>query len=167
MGVAQIMLDNLNLSNIVIGWYRLFGTTSMVSGPPSVGLSRRSSISSLDSLKLQFSICIERLERTKQKQANKFAYSKPHIHKIHPNHINTVSHFIHTTHYIFNRNLSAKPANYLSYFMHIRHHTHLHIYLFSVSLSAISSYTKRAFSLNHEKRSTHNNHSINIIQIYS
>ncbi|XP_055320208.1 regulating synaptic membrane exocytosis protein 2 isoform X3 [Sitodiplosis mosellana] len=29
MGVAQIMLDNLNLSNIVIGWYRLFGTTSM------------------------------------------------------------------------------------------------------------------------------------------
>ncbi|XP_055320263.1 uncharacterized protein LOC129577352 isoform X9 [Sitodiplosis mosellana] len=52
MGVAQIMLDNLNLSNIVIGWYRLFGTTSMVSGPPSVGLSRRSSISSLDSLKL-------------------------------------------------------------------------------------------------------------------
>lgn len=52
MGVSQIVLDNLNLSNIVIGWYRLFGTTSMVSGPPSVGLSRRSSISSLDSLKL-------------------------------------------------------------------------------------------------------------------
>lgn len=52
MGVAQINLDNLNLSNIVIGWYRLFGTTSMVSGPPNVALSRRSSISSLDSLKL-------------------------------------------------------------------------------------------------------------------
>ncbi|KAF4529454.1 hypothetical protein B566_EDAN014230 [Ephemera danica] len=31
MGVAQIMLDDLNLSNIVIGWYRLFGTTSLVS----------------------------------------------------------------------------------------------------------------------------------------
>ncbi|XP_055698979.1 uncharacterized protein LOC129799265 isoform X8 [Phlebotomus papatasi] len=52
MGVAQIMLDELNLSNIVIGWYKLFGTTSLVSGPPSLGLSRRSSIASLDSLKL-------------------------------------------------------------------------------------------------------------------
>ncbi|CAH1130637.1 unnamed protein product [Ceutorhynchus assimilis] len=29
MGVAQIMLDDLNLSNIVIGWYKLFGTTSL------------------------------------------------------------------------------------------------------------------------------------------
>ncbi|KAK5647100.1 hypothetical protein RI129_005564 [Pyrocoelia pectoralis] len=52
MGVAQIMLDDLNLSNIVIGWYKLFGTTSLVSGPPSLGLSRRSSMASLDSLKL-------------------------------------------------------------------------------------------------------------------
>ncbi|KAJ8920614.1 hypothetical protein NQ315_004753 [Exocentrus adspersus] len=51
MGVAQIMLDDLNLSNIVIGWYKLFGTTSLVSGPPSLGLSRRSSMASLDSLK--------------------------------------------------------------------------------------------------------------------
>lgn len=51
MGVAQIMLDDLNLSNIVIGWYKLFGTTSLVSGP-TLGLSRRSSNSSLDSLKL-------------------------------------------------------------------------------------------------------------------
>lgn len=31
MGVAQIMLDDINLSNIVIGWYKLFGTTSLVS----------------------------------------------------------------------------------------------------------------------------------------
>nr|XP_037871566.1 regulating synaptic membrane exocytosis protein 1 isoform X9 [Bombyx mori] len=30
MGVAQIMLDDINLSNIVIGWYKLFGTTSLV-----------------------------------------------------------------------------------------------------------------------------------------
>lgn len=52
MGVAQIMLDDLNLSNIVIGWYKLFGTTSLVSGPTLVGLSRRSSNASLDSLKL-------------------------------------------------------------------------------------------------------------------
>ncbi|GLG99815.1 Uncharacterized protein GBIM_06196, partial [Gryllus bimaculatus] len=29
MGVAQIHLDDLNLSNIVIGWYKLFGTTSL------------------------------------------------------------------------------------------------------------------------------------------
>nr|XP_026484313.1 regulating synaptic membrane exocytosis protein 2 isoform X9 [Vanessa tameamea] len=29
MGVAQIMLEDLNLSNIVIGWYKLFGTTSL------------------------------------------------------------------------------------------------------------------------------------------
>ncbi|XP_062556125.1 regulating synaptic membrane exocytosis protein 1 isoform X9 [Armigeres subalbatus] len=53
MGVAQIMLDNLNLSHLVIGYYKLFGTTSLVSGPPSLGLSRRSSIASLDSLKLK------------------------------------------------------------------------------------------------------------------
>ena len=31
MGVAQIMLDDLGLSNIVIGWYKLFGTSSLVS----------------------------------------------------------------------------------------------------------------------------------------
>lgn len=30
MGVAQIMLDDLDLSNIVIGWYKLFGTSSLV-----------------------------------------------------------------------------------------------------------------------------------------
>ncbi len=34
MGVAQIMLDDLDLSNIVIGWYKLFGTSSLVSVPP-------------------------------------------------------------------------------------------------------------------------------------
>ncbi|CAD6211263.1 GSCOCG00010977001-RA-CDS, partial [Cotesia congregata] len=52
MGVAQIMLDDLNLNEMVFGWYKLFGTTSLVSGPPSVVLSRRSSANSLDSLKL-------------------------------------------------------------------------------------------------------------------
>ncbi len=30
MGVAQIMLDDLDLSNIVIGWYKLYGTSSLV-----------------------------------------------------------------------------------------------------------------------------------------
>lgn len=52
MGVAQIMLDDLNLNEMVFGWYKLFGTTSLVSGPPSLVLSRRSSAASLDSLKL-------------------------------------------------------------------------------------------------------------------
>ncbi|XP_063980189.1 regulating synaptic membrane exocytosis protein 2 isoform X2 [Diachasmimorpha longicaudata] len=51
MGVAQISLDTLNLSEEVFGWYKLFGSTSLVSGPPSLALSRRSSAASLDSLK--------------------------------------------------------------------------------------------------------------------
>ncbi|XP_076044393.1 rab3 interacting molecule isoform X2 [Oratosquilla oratoria] len=46
MGVAQIMLDDLDLSNIVIGWYKLFGTSSLVSLP---ALTRRGSMASLDS----------------------------------------------------------------------------------------------------------------------
>ncbi len=37
MGVAQIMLDDLDLSNIVFGWYKLFGTSSLVSVPPPGG----------------------------------------------------------------------------------------------------------------------------------
>ncbi|XP_040583869.2 LOW QUALITY PROTEIN: regulating synaptic membrane exocytosis protein 2-like [Lepeophtheirus salmonis] len=48
MGVAQIMLDDLDLSNIVIGWYKLFGTSSLVSLPPN-GPSKKGSIHSLDS----------------------------------------------------------------------------------------------------------------------
>ena len=30
MGVAQILLDNLDLSNMVIGWYKLFTSSSLV-----------------------------------------------------------------------------------------------------------------------------------------
>ena len=37
MGVAQILLDNLELSHIAIGWYKLFGTSSLVSVPPGGG----------------------------------------------------------------------------------------------------------------------------------
>ena len=37
MGVAQILLDNLDLSHIVIGWYKLFGTSSLVAVPPGGG----------------------------------------------------------------------------------------------------------------------------------
>uniref|UniRef100_T1ITJ4 Regulating synaptic membrane exocytosis protein 2 n=1 Tax=Strigamia maritima TaxID=126957 RepID=T1ITJ4_STRMM len=47
MGVAQILLDDLDLSNIVIGWYKLFGTSSLVT-LPGTG-SRRGSMLSLDS----------------------------------------------------------------------------------------------------------------------
>lgn len=44
MGVAQINLDDLELSNIVFGWYKLF-TISTITG----SAARRSSQSSLDS----------------------------------------------------------------------------------------------------------------------
>nr|XP_024220079.1 regulating synaptic membrane exocytosis protein 3-like [Halyomorpha halys] len=51
MGVAQILLDHLNLQNLNIGWYKLYGTSSLVSGPPFLALSRGTSLASLDSLK--------------------------------------------------------------------------------------------------------------------
>ncbi|CAG0919069.1 unnamed protein product [Notodromas monacha] len=35
MGVAQVMLDDLELSNTVCGWYKLYGTSSLVSLPPA------------------------------------------------------------------------------------------------------------------------------------
>ncbi|CAG2110648.1 unnamed protein product [Medioppia subpectinata] len=35
MGVAQIVIDDLDLSNIVIGWYKLFNTSSVISLPTS------------------------------------------------------------------------------------------------------------------------------------
>ena len=57
MGVAQIHLDDLDLANIVIGWYKLFGTSSLVS-VPSVGktgpkMGGKGLQSSLDSLKVE------------------------------------------------------------------------------------------------------------------
>nr|XP_031831005.1 regulating synaptic membrane exocytosis protein 2 isoform X2 [Nomia melanderi] len=51
MGIAQIVLDELNLNEMVFGWYKLFGNISLVSRPPSQALSRRSSATSLDSYK--------------------------------------------------------------------------------------------------------------------
>ena len=54
MGVAQIMLDDLDLSNIVIGWYKLFGTSSLVSVPPSGPKMKPDGLkSSLESLKTE------------------------------------------------------------------------------------------------------------------
>ncbi|XP_029469460.1 regulating synaptic membrane exocytosis protein 4 isoform X2 [Rhinatrema bivittatum] len=48
MGVARILLEELDLSNLVIGWYKLFPTSSMVD--PSTGpLLRQSSQLSLES----------------------------------------------------------------------------------------------------------------------
>lgn len=35
MGVVQILLDELDLSNLVIGWYKLFSTSSMCDPPLS------------------------------------------------------------------------------------------------------------------------------------
>ena len=35
MGVVQIVIDDLDLSNIVIGWYKLFNTSSVISLPTS------------------------------------------------------------------------------------------------------------------------------------
>ena len=52
MGVAQILLDQLNLSNIVIGWYKLFTSSSLVGHHSSTGTlntSRKGSSTSLDS----------------------------------------------------------------------------------------------------------------------
>ncbi|XP_018306487.1 regulating synaptic membrane exocytosis protein 2 isoform X2 [Mycetomoellerius zeteki] len=52
MGIAQIILDELDLNQMVIGWYKLFDTQALVSGASSLALSRRSSVTSLDSFKI-------------------------------------------------------------------------------------------------------------------
>ncbi|XP_076661768.1 rab3 interacting molecule isoform X10 [Halictus rubicundus] len=49
MGIAQIVLDELNLNEMVFGWYKLFGNMSLVSRPPSLAVSHRSSATSLES----------------------------------------------------------------------------------------------------------------------
>ncbi|XP_026060163.1 regulating synaptic membrane exocytosis protein 1 isoform X3 [Carassius auratus] len=48
MGVAQILLEELDLSSNVIGWYKLFPPSSLVD-PTLASLTRRASQSSLDS----------------------------------------------------------------------------------------------------------------------
>ncbi|XP_072250971.1 regulating synaptic membrane exocytosis protein 2 isoform X28 [Leuresthes tenuis] len=48
MGAVQILLDELDLSNMVIGWYKLFPPSSLVD-PTLAPLTRRASQSSLDS----------------------------------------------------------------------------------------------------------------------
>ncbi|CAN8026953.1 unnamed protein product [Ixodes persulcatus] len=45
MGAAQVMLDDLNLTNMTIGWYKLFPLTSLVMAPASQG----NSLASMDS----------------------------------------------------------------------------------------------------------------------
>lgn len=45
MGVAQVNLDDVDLSHIVFGWYKLFSTTAMVGVAPT----RRNSQSSTGS----------------------------------------------------------------------------------------------------------------------
>ncbi|XP_044148375.1 regulating synaptic membrane exocytosis protein 1 isoform X5 [Bufo gargarizans] len=48
MGVAQILLEDLDLSSVVIGWYKLFPPSSLVD-PTMTPLTRRASQSSLES----------------------------------------------------------------------------------------------------------------------
>ncbi|KAM9315309.1 regulating synaptic membrane exocytosis protein 1 isoform 7-T7 [Pholidichthys leucotaenia] len=48
MGVAQILLEELDLSSTVIGWYKLFPPSSLVD-PTLTSITRRASQSSLDS----------------------------------------------------------------------------------------------------------------------
>ncbi|XP_073782756.1 regulating synaptic membrane exocytosis protein 2 isoform X12 [Danio rerio] len=48
MGAAQILLDDLDLSNMVIGWFKLFPPSSLVD-PTLAPLTRRASQTSLDS----------------------------------------------------------------------------------------------------------------------
>uniref|UniRef100_A0A8C9CY88 Regulating synaptic membrane exocytosis 1 n=1 Tax=Phocoena sinus TaxID=42100 RepID=A0A8C9CY88_PHOSS len=48
MGVAQILLEELDLSSMVIGWYKLFPPSSLVE-PTLTSLTRRASQSSLES----------------------------------------------------------------------------------------------------------------------
>ncbi|XP_034044916.1 regulating synaptic membrane exocytosis protein 1 isoform X41 [Thalassophryne amazonica] len=48
MGVAQILLEELDLSSTVIGWYKLFPPSSLVD-PTLASITRRASQSSLDS----------------------------------------------------------------------------------------------------------------------
>ncbi|XP_015173071.1 PREDICTED: regulating synaptic membrane exocytosis protein 2 isoform X1 [Polistes dominula] len=72
MGVAQIVLDDLNLNQMVFGWYKLFDATLLVSGPSTLALSRRSSATSLESLK---SLRIDELSserETEEKRSTRF-----------------------------------------------------------------------------------------------
>lgn len=53
MGIAQIMLDDLDLSNIVIGWYKLFPTSLFAHHSSTTGLAQSGltdSTSNLDTL---------------------------------------------------------------------------------------------------------------------
>ena len=51
MGLAQIVLDDLlsQVEKMDLEWYKLFGTNSLVSGPPFLGLSRRTSLANHNS----------------------------------------------------------------------------------------------------------------------
>ncbi|XP_046733495.1 regulating synaptic membrane exocytosis protein 4 isoform X16 [Silurus meridionalis] len=53
MGAVQILLDELDLSNMVIGWFKLFPPSSLVD-PTLAPLTRRASQTSLDSSSVPF-----------------------------------------------------------------------------------------------------------------
>ncbi|XP_014673637.1 PREDICTED: regulating synaptic membrane exocytosis protein 2-like [Priapulus caudatus] len=51
MGVAQVVLEELDLSTAVKGWYKLFHSSSLVGAPSTTGsASRKGSLTSLDSV---------------------------------------------------------------------------------------------------------------------
>lgn len=50
MGVAQVMLDDLNLTNMTIGWYKLFPPSSLVNVATAASSSSQgNSLASMDS----------------------------------------------------------------------------------------------------------------------
>lgn len=50
MGVAQVMLDDLNLTNMTIGWYKLFPPSSLVNvATAACSSSQGNSLASMDS----------------------------------------------------------------------------------------------------------------------
>jgi hypothetical protein len=50
MGVAQVMLDDLDLTSLIIGWYKLYPSSSLVSShQQGQSLTRNLSLTSLDS----------------------------------------------------------------------------------------------------------------------
>lgn len=49
MGVVQIALDDLDLSNIVIGWYKLFHPSSLITLPSAQGAAGKAQLQMSDS----------------------------------------------------------------------------------------------------------------------
>lgn len=55
MGVVQILLSDLDLTNLTIGWYKLYTSLSLLHSHTSPSLMRPSSMTSLDSASAEIS----------------------------------------------------------------------------------------------------------------